>query len=695
MNGGASSGEEAVAADKPLAESGLVTAREAAALGDGGLRTINDLLHHIPRRYEDRRRFEAFPNGPGDAPVCLKGVVEGARRKHSRGGGFSEVVVKDGSGGVFGSGEVVLRWFHSPYIHRMFAAGQGIIAYGTVKEYGGRLFLDHPDFEILSGPDEDGCSIHLGRVVAVHRSVNGVTARRMREIIHTALLRVDPAGVDWLPDPDPAVLAADLLRMVHEPADVEEATAARRRLALAENFAVQLNAAWRRARHRESGGKSQGRRTSLLAALYHSLPFDLTDAQKRVIREIVADMRSPLPMNRLVQGDVGCGKTLVAMAAMLLAVESGHDAVLMAPTQILAEQHFLTFRRLLEPLGVRVRLRTALRDEAAGPPRADRAEIVIGTHALLYGARDDSRGPGLVVIDEQHRFGVAQRAALAEQGNTPDVLVMSATPIPRTLAMTVCGDLDVSVIDGKPPGRGEVTTVLREGVKQRELTAFVRGRLEQGRQAYLVYPIIEESETQKAESAVEGHAKWQRRLAGYEVGLLHGKLPPDEKERVMDAFRTGRIHALVSTTVIEVGVDVPNASLLVLHHAGRFGLAQIHQLRGRIGRGGHRGHCILLAAAGDRDAVERLRILERTNDGFEIAEEDMRVRGPGNVIGTVQSGAGGFRFPEFLADTALVCEARAHADRILAEDPRLEGAHARLRPLIGGGDDARPLAPAI
>jgi len=353
----------------------------------------------------------------------------------------------------------------------------------------------------------------------------------------------------------------------------------------------------------------------------------------------------------------------------------------MAPTQILAEQHFLTFRRWLEPLGVRVALRTANRDEASHGELDGEAQMILGTHALLY-EEAVFRDLGLVVIDEQHKFGVAQRAALIRRGAVPDVLVMTATPIPRTLTMTLYGDLDVSLLDEKPPGRGKIITAVRVGAKQTDVTAFVKQQLARGRQAYLVYPLVEDSESIKVESATEAFAKWRKRLPAHEVGLIHGKLRPDEKEEVMRRFREGAIQVLVATTVIEVGVDVANATLMILHHAERFGLAQLHQLRGRIGRSEHGGHCILLTDGKNPDAMEKLHVLEQSSDGFEIAEADLRLRGPGDVLGTVQSGLSELRFGDFLADTALLCEARDLALRVLAEDPLLAGLHRALRPVI-------------
>lgn len=359
----------------------------------------------------------------------------------------------------------------------------------------------------------------------------------------------------------------------------------------------------------------------------------------------------------------------------------------MAPTQILAEQHYLTFRRWLEPLGIRVALRTGNRDEGNHLEIQGEPQIIIGTHVLLYDSVS-FRNLGLVVIDEQHKFGVAQRASLIRQGVVPDVLVMTATPIPRTLTMTIYGDLDVSLLDEKPPGRGKIITAIRIAAKQTDVTKFVKDQISQGRQAYLVYPLVEESETLKVESATEAFEKWKKRLGTQQVGLIHGKLRPEEKEVVMRRFREGEIAVLVSTTVIEVGVDVPNASVMILHHAERFGLTQLHQLRGRIGRGEHKGYCILLTDGKNSESLEKLKILEQSSDGFEIAEADLRLRGPGDVLGAVQSGLSDIRFTDFLADTALLLEARALADQMIAEDPYLNGIHQNLRMMIHDSKDS-------
>ncbi len=674
-----------ISAHAELASTPLLAPKESAALAAAGLVTAEDVLQWFPKRHEDRRRFDAFPMQQGAHPVCLRGTVVDASLRHfGPGRKFYEAVVMDGSGGLFGSGKVTCRWFNMPFIQKLIASGHEVVLYGKVKEAGGRLVIDHPEFEIIR--DDEGPSIHVERIVPIYRNVSGIAQRRLREIVHLLLLQVDPATLDWCHEVAPGSSRAEDFRKVHFPESLEESTHSKRRFALEEFFSLQLNVVWRRARHDDYPGRVQGVRTTLLKRFYESLPFDLTGAQKRSIKEIIADLRSPRAMNRLLQGDVGSGKTFVAMASMLLAVDSGSQAALMAPTQILAEQHFLTFKRWLEPLGVRITLLTAAREESTHLPLDGEAQMVIGTHALLHD-RVAFQDLGLVVIDEQHKFGVSQRGRLIDQGVMPDVLVMTATPIPRTLTLTIYGDLDVSILDEKPAGRAKIVTALRTAAKQSDINKFVKAQLDEGRQAYFVYPLVEESETLKAESVMEAFPKWQKRLPGREVGLLHGKIPPEEKERVMQRFREGEIAALVSTTVIEVGVDVPNASVMILHHAERFGLAQLHQLRGRIGRGGHKGYCILLTDGKSPEAMEKLKVLEQTSDGFEIAEADLRLRGPGDVLGTMQSGASELRFVEFLSDIALIREARALADQVLAEDPKLDSVHSRLAPLVQPGQE--------
>lgn len=669
----------------PLTSLAEISAKEAQAFDSAGFRTVADLLGHFPKRYEDRRQFDRFPNQPTGKPVCLTGGVIDAGTKGFGKTRFYEAVIMDGSGGIFGSGKITCRWFNMPFMSKVVAAGHQVIAYGKVKEQGGRLIIDHPELEVLREDDEETETIHLGRIVPIYRNISGINQRRLREIIHTVAADcIRHADHNPLPFPyivSPSDRTADLYE-THFPTSAEAGKTARRRFALEAFFTIQLNVVWQRTRYLSHNGRVLGKKTTLLKAFYENLPFDLTAAQKRSIKEIIADMRQPRPMNRLLQGDVGSGKTFVALAAMLLAIDSGADAALMAPTQILAEQHFLTFKKWLEPLGVNLVLRTsAIKNQQSPINNPQSPTIFIGTHALLYDP-ELFTDLGLVVIDEQHKFGVVQRAALIQQGTLPDVLVMTATPIPRSLTMTIYGDLDVSLLDEKPAGRGKILTAVRNKPKQTDITDFVKAQLAEGRQTYLVYPLVEESEKVKAESATEAFPKWQKRLGAENVGLIHGKLRPEEKDAVMEDFRSGKLQALVATTVIEVGVDVPNANLLILHHAERFGLAQIHQLRGRIGRGEHKSYCILLTDSKLPEAIEKLSVLEKTSDGFEIAEADLQLRGPGDVLGTAQSGLTDLRFADFITDTELIREARALADKVFEEDPNLSAAHGNLRHLI-------------
>ncbi len=669
----------------------LLPKRDVEALAAAGYGRPVDLLLHMPKRYEDRRRFDAFPNQPTGKAISLRGkVIDSTRRRFGGGRGFYEAVIMDESGGVFGSGKVTCRWFNMQFIHKLVAAGQDVVVYGKVKDNKGKLVMDQPEFEVLRDEDEDLVdSVHLDRIVPIYKSISGISQRRLREVMHKVIRSLDPASLEMGYDFGCEQKRLDALIRVHFPESMDDAAAARRRFALEEFFAIQLNVVWRKKQHHQKEGRVQGKRTTLLKEFYHSLPFDLTGAQKRSIREIIEDMRQPVAMNRLLQGDVGAGKTFVAMAAMVLAVDSGAQAALMAPTQILAEQHYLTFRKWLKPLGIRVALKTANRVESTDLELNGEPQIVIGTHALLY---DDAlfQNLGLVVIDEQHKFGVSQRESLVRLGVVPDVLVMTATPIPRTLTMTVYGDLDVSLLDEKPAGRGKVVTGVRVKPKQSDINAFLKDQLDQGRQAYLVYPLVEESDSLKIESATVAYEKWSKRLRAYEVGMVHGKLNPDEKEAVMQKFRDGKIQVLVSTTVIEVGVDVPNANIMILHHAERFGLAQLHQLRGRIGRGEHKSYCVLLTDGKSEEAMEKLAVLEKSSDGFVIAEEDLKLRGPGDVLGTAQSGMSDIQFIEYLTDTELIREARELADEVLRKDPDLSGVYRQLAGLLQSDLDVVP-----
>lgn len=464
---------------------------------------------------------------------------------------------------------------------------------------------------------------------------------------------------------------ASAVRTVHYPDSMESLEPARLYLALEEFTRLQLELMQRKAELRAQGGEAHCGKGDLFTRFVESIPFPLTGAQERTIAEIRRDLASPHPMTRLLQGDVGAGKTLVAAGAISLAIEAGFDAALMAPTQILAEQHFSTFHSLFEPLGVEVRLKTGTKQAGGELPlfrasgAANYGSIVIGTHALIHGDGEFENGLGLAVIDEQHKFGVAQREALISKGNAPDVLIMTATPIPRTLALAFYSDLDVSILDELPPGRGKIVTGIRSTEQIKQAASFVKDQLDAGRQAYVVYPLIDESEKQDLGAATVEFERWKALLPDATLELLHGRISPEEKDAVMERFRTGEAQVLVSTTVIEVGVDVPNANTMLIFHAERFGLAQLHQLRGRIGRSGHKSYCVLMVDPKQDEARKRLRILEETRDGFRIAEEDLRLRGPGEVLGTQQAGLPDLKFADYLGDSRLVEEAREIARKML------------------------------
>ena len=594
------------------------------------------------------------------------------------------------------SGRLVCRWFNAYWLEKLIAKGQRVVVFGKPKRRGAQILIDHPEFEVV---EEGESSIHMQRVVPVHRATEGLTTRALRQLIWDALGQVTPTDV---PNLVPASLDTqprlEMLRQIHFPDSNELLEKARRHLVLAEFFGMQLLISRRRAETQAQPGESHAGGGELMRRLHESLPFPLTAAQARAVREIGEDLAAARPMNRLLHGDVGSGKTLVALSAMLLCVEAGFQAALMAPTQILAEQHYLTFRRLLEPLGVRVALRTGARKEeplplfthaGTGPSAAPGSEygepqILVGTHALLYEGAGVTR-LGLAVIDEQHKFGVLQRARLRDRGSgtVPDVLVMTATPIPRTLTMTLYGDLDVSVLDELPAGRGTIVTAAREAAKLPEAAKFLREKLEAGRQAYIVYPLIEESEKLEAKAAAVEFEKWRTLLAPLACDLIHGRIAPEEKEAIMARFRAGETKALVATTVIEVGIDVPNASVMLIENAERFGLAQLHQLRGRIGRGGNKGYCILLTSSDDATAIEKLRILEETSNGFDIAEADLQLRGPGDLLGTAQSGLPPLKLGNLLKDAELMRQARGAAFVLMEKDPGLDRPeHRQFRALL-------------
>ena len=648
--------------------------RRAADLSRVGLMTIEDLLYRFPGRYEDRRQLVPIASlRPGQA-VSVAGRVLTSSVRSTRRPGFKvfEALVGDSTGALRAS------WLNQPFLQDVLARGKHVVLFGTVDTRGlGGLHLTNPQYEVLD--DEEGETIHTGRIVPVYERAGAVTPKLQRRLVHDTLAQLPVDLPDVLPEPVrvrydfPSRYAA--LQAAHfPPADVQLdalnncATPAQRRLIFEEAFLFQLGVlAKRRVGEGERKALPVVVNEAVRASARAVLPFRLTPGQRQAVKEIVDDMQKPRPMNRLLQGDVGAGKTIVALLAALVAMENGLQVAFMAPTEILAEQHFLNIGRLLQASRFRTALltgsvgaRTRKRDVA--DIEAGNVHLVVGTHALVQGDVRFKR-LGLVVIDEQHRFGVLQRATLREKGLHPDVLVMTATPIPRTLALTVYGDLDVSVVPDVPPGRLPVKTIARSEARRDEVYRFLRCQLDVGRQAYVVYPLVEQSEKVDLKAATEMADHLAHEVfPECRVGLLHGRMKSEGKRRVMEAFAAGEIAILVSTTVIEVGVDVPNASVMVIEHAERFGLSQLHQLRGRVGRGRHQSYCWLLYQAPLlEEARGRLKAMVDTTDGFALAERDLELRGPGDFFGTRQAGLPTFRLIDLVRDRGLLELARSEA----------------------------------
>jgi RecG-like helicase/REP element-mobilizing transposase RayT len=881
--------------DTSLEELSWIPRPRILALRRLELENVGDLLTHYPRRHEDRREFRGFPREETIAPVCLCGEVVKTRLMRFGGRKIFEAVLEEDRAHAL-SQPLTCRWFNLHYIQKMIATGQRLVVFGRVKRKGPRLLIDHPYFEVIENDEE--ISIHFRRITPIYPATEGLSQRVLRGLIFRLLEQVTVASADV---PLPASLSngedEDAFRKIHFPESNQQLRKVRDHLVLGEFFRMQMQIARQRADNSARVGCRHQTRGLLAEKFLGSLPFSLTGAQQRVFNEIKNDLQIASPMNRLLQGDVGSGKTVVAIAAMLLAVESGSQAALMAPTQILAEQHYAVLRNWLDPLGIRIALRTGARQEDNAPlplfertqqhllgsagcqpavsgslpdtnsagitepryqrrrlphferpwakyaitfstrnrrtlserardvvlesirrwdgrryelfaacvmpdhvhlliepmverqnesgnsmffslskilhsiksftanrinkiekvnepvwesesfdrmirtesdlqekfeyitrnpwdagiakptddyrwvwyPRAtqekfaascreqqagslrspaEKAEneaaphIIVGTHALLYENVNFSN-LGLAVIDEQHKFGVAQRAKLTSREPAPDVLVMTATPIPRTLTMTIYGDLELSTIDEMPSGRGEILTHLLTADKLGEAITFLRGQLSAGRQAYIIYPLIDESEKLDAKAAAKEFEEWQERLRPFHCELLHGRIASPDKQSIMQRFRAGQTQALISTTVIEVGVDIPNATVMLIENAERFGLSQLHQLRGRIGRGAHTSHCWLVTSDKSIETMTKLSVLEKTTNGFEIAEADWELRGPGDLLGTAQSGLPELKLGDLRRDAALMRKARQAALELLENDPGLDcPENQRFRDLI-------------
>ena len=646
--------------------------RRADAFARLGVHTAGDLLRHIPHRYVDASSVTPLASARvGDEVACAGIVITKAVTPTRKGLRIFSAVLRDASGAL----ECV--WPGQAFLDRSIAVGQTLLVSGPIRHYHGKQMAPR-EYVILSDAGTEA-PLEPGRVLPVYPATEGLSHRAIRGLVDRHLDQALALVTDELPASVRQALRlpglAEAYRLVHRPATQEEAEHGRRRLAFDELFDLQLTLSRARAlaRRTRSGGIVFRSPADLIAALGSSLPWTLTRDQRTALNEIVGDMTSERRMHRLLMGDVGTGKTVVALFAMLLALENDHQAALMAPTELLAEQHARTVERLLQPLRIKPevllgKLTASSKSSARRRIRDGAARIVVGTHALVQESVEFRR-LGLVVIDEQHRFGVEQRSALVGKGAAPDVLLLSATPIPRSLALTRYGDLDVSVLRERPPGRGSVRTALRTAAQRERVIDFMREQCEAGRQAYVVLPVIEESERADLRAATTMADELAQRWPGLTVGLVHGRLKTDERDRTMRAFREGEVHVLVATTVIEVGIDVPNATIMLIEHPERFGLAQLHQLRGRVGRGGNESFCILMT--GDRPA-ERLRAFAATDDGFEIAELDLRERGMGDLIGARQSGGFELRQARLPDDEDLLAEARVQAERILAGDPALQ-----------------------
>jgi ATP-dependent DNA helicase RecG len=667
-----------------LEELGWIPRSKILALRRLGIETVEDLLTHFPRRHEDRTEFPKFPHEESDVPICLCGeVIKTSLRRFGGWKKIFEATLQESHANAL-SEPLVCRWFNLHYVQKMIATGQRLVVFGKPRLRGKRICMDHPEFEVIENDAE--ISIHFRRITPIYPATEGLSQRTLRSIIYRLLNELSDGPIKTLA---PAGLVhgerPDAIRAFHFPENWKARDAAREHLVLSEFFAMQMLIGSRRTESSIRLGGSHCGAGALLEKFLAGLPFELTGAQTKVIAEIRRDLAASHAMNRLLQGDVGSGKTVVAIAAILLALEAGYQAAFMAPTQILAEQHYDVLRRWLDPLGVHMALRTAARQEESFLPLMvadENPNVLIGTHALLYDTVSFSN-LGLVVIDEQHKFGVAQRARLTAREPAPDVLVMTATPIPRTLTMTVYGDLDVSIIDEMPRNRGKIVTAVRDESKLGEVLSFLRKQLEAGRQLYVIYPLIDESEKLDVKAAAAEYELWRERLRPYPCELIHGRIPPEEKQKIMERFRRGDSSALISTTVIEVGVDIPNATVMLVENAERFGLAQLHQLRGRIGRGQHKSYCILLTSDQSKETAAKLAVLEKTSNGFEVAEADWELRGPGDLLGTAQSGLPALRIGDLKTDAGLMRQARTAAMSIFKADPRLESPeNQRFRRLI-------------
>jgi ATP-dependent DNA helicase RecG len=653
-----------------------------------GIKTVRDLIERIPRTYRDYSAIKPIMAAQSGQLETLRGRVIAANEQKVRGRlNLTKVSISDGTATAAGV------WFNQPWMAKRFPIGKEVIFAGQVERRGSLIQIQNPEWEIIE-EEGDGETLHAGRIVPIYPLTGNQHPREVRRATKLAL----DMGAHLMPQtiPEPIRRKHNLMlmdhawRAIHFPPDDAARSRAQETLAFEELFVLQTGLALlREGTVEEAVGFAHGPDGEVTARFYQALPFKLTDAQERVIRQIKLDMESPKPMNRLVQGDVGSGKTMVAAAALAKVIDSGKQGALMAPTEILAEQHYLNLRRLFGPIGVEVVLLTGSqgkkeRESNLALLQSGLAQIAVGTHALLED-KVAFRDLTLVITDEQHRFGVRQRAKIQQKGQvSPDVLVMTATPIPRTLALTLYGDLDVSIIDQLPPGRKPVGTYWRpEAARRQVYDHLINREVAAGRQGYVICPLVEESEKMQAQSAVEWKEHLEHEYPHVKFGLLHGRMKPEEKDAAMEAFRKNETQVLVATTVVEVGVDVPNASMIIIEGADRFGLSQLHQLRGRVGRGQHQSYCVLISDAKNEEARERMQVMQKFTDGFSLSEKDLELRGPGEFFGTRQHGMPDLKVANPIRDLPILERSRAEAFSLVAADPHLRKAeHQALREAV-------------
>ena len=680
-----------------------------------GVDTIEDLFYHFPRRYVDRSNLMPISEVKvGDEPTIKANVLAVGKRQSWRRKGFSilEVIVGDDTG------KITCVWFNQPYLENYFRVNQGVILHGKIEVYSGRLQMNSPEFEILFKDTNE--ADEYDKLTPVYTLPEGMTQRFFRNILKKGLGEYLPGVVDSLPydirERNKLLNLAKSLRDIHFPPDLNQPKESYRRLAFEEFFLFQIPILLRKLRKKQRKGIAHKVEGRLVKEFLKNLPFKLTQAQERVIEEIKQDMGRPLVMNRLLQGDVGSGKTIVALFASLFAIQGGYQVAFMVPTELLAEQHYQNSIRLLNPVrnlvkkyskdnisnGVKsvnivLLIGSLSKDKKAriyNEIKKGKAQLIIGTHSLLE-EKLEFKELGLVVIDEQHKFGVTQRSILPKKGINPvrskssqttarsmaetsngvnpDVLIMTATPIPRTLAITIYGDLDISVIDELPPQRKPVRTELFTEDRRQEIYKFIEEKVKQGRQVYIIYPIIEESYVLDLRAANQMYNILKKEIfPQFNIGLVHGQLDTREQNKIMSEFKSGKIYILVATTVLEVGIDVPNASVMIVEHAERFGLSQLHQLRGRIGRGEYDSYCILISEPKSKEAQMRIEAMVENSDGFRIAEEDLKIRGPGQFFGERQHGLSELRIANPLSQLQLLKRARQEARNLVSSDPNLE-----------------------